>query len=418
MKLLPLLFKEMWHRKLNSILSVTSVAIGVACVVSSVLSLRLFDAETEHTLARMTETSRRAWDHFQDEMRKEMLEMGFNLMILHKEHQLSSPSDQAQCLPESYVNRLASSKLATINHVLPFLQQKVWWSERKRWITLVGTTGEVLVQSAQQEPMLPRVRDGGVILGYGIHQSLSLAPNDKIVISGREFIVQECLPAKGFEEDEQLWIPLATAQEMLHLEGKITGMLAVNCNCAPKDLIKIHHDIAALLPDTRVVEYNSRIMARANVRSKAAIEADESLEREKITREQLKEKRLNFAAILIPLTMVASMAWLVFLMWSNVQQRKTEIGILCAMGLPSRSILALFTAKAAVIGFVGSIFGLLLGILFVAITTESFWHLLHASDYGTFTLYLLAATFMSVVGSWIPALLASQLDPAVALREE
>ena len=418
MKLIHLLIKEMLHRRLNLGLSLASVAIGVACVVGTLLTFRVFDIETEQTLASMAEQSQQAWDKFQDEMRKEMLEMGFNLMILHKDYNLSTPPEQARFLPESYVNCLAESRLATINHVLPFLQQKIWWAEKKRWITLVGTTGEVLVQSARQTPMLPRVNEGSVILGFGIHQSLNLHVHDRLVLSDRTFTVQECLPAKGFDEDEQVWIPLSTAQEMLNRKGLITGLLAINCNCAPKDLIKIHLEIAALLPDTQVVEYNSRIMARANVRSKAALEADEALEREKTTREALKEKRMGFAAILVPFIIVMSMAWLTFLMWSNVQQRKSEIGILCAMGMPSRSILALFTVKAAIIGASGSLLGLIFGIALVTARTGLFTQVITVSDLGGFTVYLVVATLMSLLGSWVPALVASQLDPAVTLREE
>lgn len=418
MNLFQLLKREICYRKLNFALSLTSVALGVACVSGTVLMLRVFDQETEQALTTMAQNSRSAWDKFQEEMRKDMLSMGFNLMILHKDYNLSSPPDQARYLPESYIQRLAESRLATINHVLPFLQQKVWWPERKRWVTLVGTTGEVYVQSGQQKPMLPRVQKDHAILGFAIHQSLNVKTGDELALCGRTFTVQECRPAKGFDEDEQIWIPLADSQEILDKKGLITGMLAVNCQCAPKDLIKIHREVGALLPDTRVVEHNSQLVARANVRSKSALEADQALARETAMREQLKEKRLSFAAILLPLVAMVSIAWLAFLVWSNVQQRRAEIGILSAMGVPPGRILLLFIAKAVVVGFIGSLIGFCLGVAFAVMQAGLTTRMLQPADAGDAAIYMAAAVMMSVVGSWVPAMLASRIDPAVTLREE
>ena len=418
MRLVSLLAKEMAHRKLNLALSVTSVALGVACGVGALLMLRVFDLETERTLSAMDQRSRAAWDNFQDEMRKDMLNLGFNLMILHKEHNLSSPAEQTRYLPESYINRLAESSLATINHLLPFLQQKIWWPEKKRWVTLVGTTGEVYVKNAdKQKPMQPRVAPQHAVLGFAIHQSLEIKAGDSITVMDRTFTVAECLPAKGFEEDEQIWIPLNEAQDLLGKKGLITGMLAVNCQCAPKDMIKIHRAIAALLPDTKVVEHNSRLVARAQVRSKSAVEADQALEREKETRKQLKERRLAFAAVFVPLVVVVSVVWLAFLIWSNVRQRKTEIGILSAMGLPARSILFLFIGKAVIVGLAGSLVGFGAGVALVAVQGGAVATVVRSSDIPLAAGYLLVAVLMSMVASWVPALVAARMDPAVSLRE-
>ena len=65
----------------------------------------------------------------------------------------------------------------------------------------------------------------------------------------------------------------------------------------------------------------------------------------------------EFAAVFVPLVVAVSVVWLAFLIWSNVRQRKTEIGILSAMGLPARSILFLFIGKAVIVGLAGSLVG-------------------------------------------------------------
>jgi len=46
-------------------------------------------------------------------------------------------------MPEEYIDTMAESNLATINHLLPILEQKIRWTEQgNRTIMLVGTRGE------------------------------------------------------------------------------------------------------------------------------------------------------------------------------------------------------------------------------------------------------------------------------------
>ena len=61
--------------------------------------------------------------------------------------------------------------MATINHVLPSLQQKLVWPEQQRTILLVGVRGEVLLHSAKQKPILDVVPAGTMVVGYELHQS-------------------------------------------------------------------------------------------------------------------------------------------------------------------------------------------------------------------------------------------------------
>ena len=49
----------------------------------------------------------------------------------------------SKLMPESYTQRLAESKLITVRHLLPMLEQKLQWPEQKRTIILIGTRGEV-----------------------------------------------------------------------------------------------------------------------------------------------------------------------------------------------------------------------------------------------------------------------------------
>ena len=157
---------------------------------------------------------------------------------------------------------------------------------------------------------------------------------------------------------------------------------------------------------------------RAKVRAKAAQEADEALARETATRQDLRGKRAGFAALWIPTLVVVSALWLGVLTWINVLHRRSEIGILGAMGVPSRCVLRLFMAKAAIVGAVGAVLGVCAGIGLTAACVGIGAAKPAGSDLLLFGAYVLAAAIMSLAASWIPALAAAQMDPAAVLREE
>ena len=420
MKLHQILLREIAHRKFNFAMGLLCVAVAVACGVGAMLLLRSFDDETNRVLTKMQAESQVAWDKYKDEMRKDMLELGFNLMILHEDYQLSAPDEQAKTLPESYATKLAAARLSSINHVLPFLQQKFWWPERKRWVTLVGTMGEVYIKNPRwQTPMLQKVEQGRATLGRAIHESLGLKQDDKVQIAGREFTVQKCLGPRGFQEDEAVYIPLRDAQAMLNQPGRITGMLAINCTtCSPETLLRIRDQVRSLLPGTRVIEHSTTLLARANVRSKAAREADAALARETKTLSDLRAGRAAFSAVLIGLVVVVSAVFLGLLTWDNVRRRQLEIGILRAIGVTRRKVLALFLGKAVLIGLAGAVVGYCGGMLaavFRAVGGGTTAGLLDPTLLGG---SVLAAAALSALASWVPAQLAAGIDPAVVLQRE
>ncbi|HOD80858.1 MAG TPA: hypothetical protein PKG77_05520 [Phycisphaerae bacterium] len=419
MTLRRLLWREILHRRLHFAGCVLAVAAAVACCAGTVLLLRSFDLQTESILADKRQASADAWAQFQDEMRKDMLKLGFNLMILHREHNLSDPEAQARTLSEDYAQKLAQAKPNTINHVLPFLQQKFWWPERNRWVTLMGTTGEVYIKSSQQKPMLQAVPQGGAILGYAIHKGLALAEGDMIEIDKRTFRVRQCLPKRGFDEDERVYVPLRAAQEMLKRPAQITGILAVNCHCGdPEDLLNIRSEVARVLPDTQVIEHHSKLLARAEVRSKSAREADREIERQAATRAELRRSRLSYGALLVPLGALGGAIILALLTFENVNRRRMEIGILMALGLTGGRIQAVFLAKAGVSALVGALAGYAAALAGVATWAPGAGGLAALAEPVLPLACAGGAILLSLAASWAPAQLAAGMDPAVVLLQE
>jgi putative ABC transport system permease protein len=112
-----------------------------------------------------------------------------------------------------------------------------------------------------------------------------------------------------------------------------------------------------------------------------------------------------------------------------VTQRRSEIGILRALGATRRQIRVLFLAESAVTGLIGSIGGLLFGLLIARAIAASIGTLLSdvygvaqradeiAASPGLLALALVIGMATSVVAALIPAQQAARVDPVQALQK-
>jgi putative ABC transport system permease protein len=428
MKIQHLVLKEIIHRKLNFSLSVFATLIATASLVGSIILLRVHDIKTQSILREKEAKLQERMDILQDDMRKAMLILGFNIVILPKDQNLAdwySDDYSSKDMPESYVDRLANSNILSIRHLLPSLQQKIEWPERRRKIILVGTRGEVPnLHKTPQKPMVQPVPYGSITLGYELHRSMDIRVNDTVILMGKTFTVNRCYEERGNQDDITAWINLKEAQGLLGKEGRINAILALECLCTGKSLPIIRKEIAAILPDTQVIERESRALARAEARTKVAQEAAMTLEKEKQARETIRHEKERMASVLIPVILLTCALWIALMGFINVRSRREEIGILRTVGVSARDIFMLFTWKHLSIGILGGFSGLVLGtilpLLFSvpdqvirigAVGSPVFW-------LGLGALSVIGASFLSIVAGWIPAMIASRQDPAEVLKGE
>ena len=368
-------------------------------------------------------------DSLQNETRKAMLELGFNILILPENQNISDwyTKDYGETyMPEQYVDKLASSGLIIVRHFLPILQSKVEWEEKNREILLIGTRGEVPnLDKPPREPMVDPVPKGTVKLGYQLHNEYGLNKGDSIYLMGRKFIVDECYDERGNKDDISAWIHLDQAQELMNRQGVINAIMALECLCQGEvELAELRDKITGVLPGTQVIERGSRALARAEARLKLKKRAQQAIESEKQHREELREVRENITSVLIPVIIVACGIWIAFLGLLNSRARREEIGILMAMGVSVKKILRIFLSKYVIIGFLGGILGLLGGLLFGFIFSRflegSFIWINLGVSFLTWLIVLsiAGAAILSVIAGWIPALTAANQDPAEILHRE
>src|SRR5207249_5009526 len=141
-----------------------------------------------------------------------------------------------------------------------------------------------------------------------------------------------------FENKRVLSIPLATAQSLIDLEGKVTEY-AVGVNDL-KQLEQTRADLQAALGPEFEVHTWSELNAFV---------------RDVLVRQQFMFGAISFVLFVIALTVIANT------MLMSVFERVREIGTLLAVGVRRRQVLQLFVLEAAVIGLLGGLLGATVG---------------------------------------------------------
>jgi putative ABC transport system permease protein len=417
-----LIVREVLHRKLGFALGVLALVLAIGCLVGQIELLRAHDRRTEDILAAMEAEVRARMEEAKDDYRKITKDMGFNVLILPRDQSLQdlyAEDFATKYMSEDYADRLAKSGVATINHVLPSLLQKVRWPERERTVLVMGVRGEVVIQDpSRQTPILEAVPPGGMVVGAEIHQSFHLKVGDAVKFMGREYRVSKLHPPRGTKDDITLWIDLREAQELFGKKGLINAILALECNCEADRLSKIREEITRVLPDTQVIEFASQAIARADARNRVAALARASVEKAREDRARLRGEREAFAAVLVPAALIAAGVWIAILTLANVRERRAEIGLIRALGLRSSQVVGLFLGRAVLLGLAGGLAGYLAGLALGALgrdrTDGGGWGM--PLDLRLLALALLAAPVLACAASWLPALSAARQDPADVLR--
>ena len=426
MSIMQMALYEILRRKTTFVLATIAVAVAVGTMLSVYAALETYGIRSSELLARKEAELNERLKVLQDEMRKATLKLSFNLAVLPGDQDIKAwhATDCATTyMPEEYVHRLADSGIVTVRHFLPMLAQKTKWPEMKRTVILVGCRGEVPnLHKNPKAPLVQPVPDGSMIVGHELQQSLGLEVGQKVQLMGREFTIHKCYEEKGSKDDIGIWIPLKDAQELLDKPDRINAILALECVCVGKQGVeRVRADVAKYLPETKVVEFGTKVVARSEARAKVKDEAILAVEREKNNQKRLKTERESLASFVVPGAFVACAIWIFLMAFANARGRTAEVAILRAIGYRASQVLVLFLFRCLVGGVVGAAVGCSVGLAIAVQLRGGFdvplvgspgilsWHLVGAT--------LLIGSLLGVVAGWIPALIAARQDPAEILKE-
>ncbi|MFO7956705.1 MAG: ABC transporter permease [Candidatus Brocadiia bacterium] len=428
-----LVSREIHHRKTGFVIGVVCVMAAIGSLVGAITLLRAHSARTEQILVQKEKETREEMERLEDDYRRMMRDMGHNVMILHADQSggaLRSAGCPDTTMPEDYVYKLAEGRVS-LNHLLPVLQETITWPEQGMEIILSGTPGQVPVvhkprfltddAEAYKNPIMDPIPAGSLKIGDAVASELGLRPGDTVSLMGKEFVIHAVELPQGDQADIMVWCGLDTAQDWLDKDGKINAIFALECICDVDSFGNLTDEIAAILPDVQIVEFSSKVAARARARQRAEEEAQRAIDAAIEHRASMVSEMRGFAGILVPIVLLASGLWVFFLILGNVRERRPEIGILRAIGVNESRIAAVFLSKALIMGLTGAVLGYLAGVL-VGIVWGGLPLLSLASlrmfNPLLFVAALLIAAVLCAVAGWVPALRAAHIDPAEVLRED
>ncbi len=314
---------EMKQSKINTLL----------CLLTVVLATSLLTA-----LGAINESS-------MDATRRMMKDMGFNLLITAKgvdPARYQALDFEGGDMPEEYVAQLTASTVMA-QHFVGKYQKTV--SLKDCLVVLTGVVSEKTRVNTEKKPMPTAymIPDGKVYVGSAVAKALKLEPNATLEILGKAFVVDNVLPEAGMmPEDIRVFAPLHEVQALLGKQGKVNAIDALACQCpaSAKDLTNaITKSIHDVLPGVDVHPYQSILLARHHQRVLIS--------------------RVALAALGIVMTTAAAAIW--GFTHQNVRNRRREIGVLRALGVPGWRIAMLFFGKIVVYATLGALAGCALG---------------------------------------------------------
>ena len=396
MTLFNLTIRELLQRWVNFLLGVFSVGIATAVLSGSLLLLNAYDQRTEKILAAKQAELKTQIERLQQDTVRAMEHLGFDITILPAEQNLAdwyADDYAARTMPQAYAEKLEASGLVTLDRLEPVLRKKTGWPETQ-WTILISGTG-----AAQAPPT------GQLDIGDEIARGLHLNPGDTLQLMGRTFTVRNRMPQEAAVQDITLTLSLADAQALLGAEGKISEIRARQCRVAWQDIGRIREEVGRILPGTQLIEKGSDILTKVTAIRQVEETGAAQIKNEQAARERMRRSIQRTLGTLLPLILLACIAWIYLLAADNAARRRVEIGTLRSLGFSSGAVTKIFIFRALLTGLLGGATG-----LFVCTV------LARGMPFKLFILLLPLALIIALAGSLIPVRQAARRDPADILR--
>jgi len=421
MSFAALFLSELRYRYLGSLMAGAAVATAVLSVAVSLHLMQAFDATTEARIAELQNRSQERMDALENEARVFAKSLGFNIFIYHEKQELGTfhaTDTNTHYLTMEDARRLARANLDLLTHHLPFLRHRYHLPAFGGEVIIAGLEGEIFIKRKFQKPLEVKIEPGQVQLGQAVASRLEKVSGDSLRIGTKEYAVTHVREQLGTKDDLMLFMNLEDAQDLLGLPGKVSGILALSCNCAAGDLQPIRQGVRTFIPTADVVEFAVRARARQRAREVIRTAAEAEIDDILTTRTDLRQQLSRFSALIAVVIVGAGAVSLFFLYTHNVKERRHEIAILRTLGVRMWKVYLVFAAKSLLLAGLGAPAG-----YGVAIPAGRWLTGATAPAEAVFNPRLLAGLFIasacvSILASLIPVILAGRQDPGLVLNEE
>jgi putative ABC transport system permease protein len=258
-----------------------------------------------------------------------------------------------------------------------------WWDLQGEWIEDRNDTKCAIVGKSVSD-----------ILGVGIGDDLTLNYNDTVNETSTSVKIVGIVET-GSSEDNQVFVSLALAQDLTHLEGKVsTVQVSALCIGCPVEVIAA--EIEEEIPYVQAKSVKQMVQAEMEIL------------------EKIEELMLLVAIV----ALAASALGVMTTMTTSVVERTKEIGMMKAIGAEKRKIASLFLLEALIIGLIGGIVGYLAGLGVAQFIGMSVFNSAVSPKLEVLPLVLGISIGIAVFASAIPVRRAISIEPAKVLRGE
>ncbi len=382
MRLSSISLNNVRRRKGKALMLMTGLAIGVATVVSMLAITTALRADTERKI-----------DQF-----------GANILIVPRSDDLALSYGGVAVGASSAVEEMTDAEVASITTIRNSENISTVAPKLLGAVDVAGTRALLVGVQFDQELRLKKwwtwegKRPEGpneMILGHEAARKLGAMPGTSLQVLGRTFTVAAVLAATGSQEDGLLYADLGVAQQLLGKPGRVS-LVEVSALCSTCPIEQIVEQISEKLPNTKV-------SALAQVMK---------------SREQTIEQLTNFSIAVSAVVLLIGGLVVLTTMMSSVNERTREIGVFRAVGFRKSHVMRIILMEALLLSLASGLAGWAIGTSGSSLIAERIARL----EVGVTWDPVLAvaavglAVLIGMAGSLYPALRASSLDPAEALR--
>lgn len=273
------------------------------------------------------------------------------------------------------------------------------------------------VSGAWPDDNSPVDNSNDVLVGEKLANRLGTKPGEKLTLSGRQLRVSGVLSTGG-TEDDQIVSPLALAQEILGKPGAVRRIY-VSALTKPEDAF------ARRDPKSMSGAVYDRWYCSPYPQS-IAFQLTEAIPHSRA--EQIRQVAQNEGAVL---TRIEGLIFLITLaallasalavsaaMATAIFERRTEVGLMKALGAGKFAIASVFFAEAALLAMIGGVVGFTFGALLAHGIGRSIFNSQISIQPVLLPVILTIAVVVTFAGSAAAIRWAVELDPVFALRGE
>jgi putative ABC transport system permease protein len=264
----------------------------------------------------------------------------------------------------------------------------------------------------------------GAILGAALAQQWKMRVGDLLRVTYRdhayEFVIVGIVTTGGFEEN-QIFVDLAPAQRIFELPGKVEKV-QISALVKPDDALALRakRDPQALPPEDFVTWYCSPYIDAITFQVGEVLDGSEAKPIRQVAEAEgafLSKIGLTLALVTIVALAVSALG-VMATMTATVMERRAEVGLMKAIGGEDMQIALQFLLEAGACGILGGILGYGAGLALAALVGRYVFVDVIAFNLTMLPIALVLAVGIAMLGSLVPVLQATQVNPVVTLRGE